>query len=181
MIASRWFSAVSFCLLAVGCSSKEGSNDASAAGGSGPAIYAQPDGGEWKPLRDAEGKFAVQLPGEATKVTGSEGEISYAVELEKGGGYTVMYSTVDEVPPAEVEQRLKKLQAEVVGSKKLLHEDGLPRVGDHPARDFAFVEGDGDAHFYRFVIVGNRLYQVMTVTEEGKFNANKADRQRFLD
>lgn len=181
MMASRWLLAASLFLLAVGCSSKEGSNGASNKENSAPEIYAQPDGGEWKPLRDAEGKFAVLLPGEATKVTGSEGETTFAVELEKGGGYTVMYSTVDEVPEAEVEKGLARLQSEVVGNKKLLHEDATVKVGSHPARDFAFVETDGDTHYYRFLIVGNRLYQVMTVTESAKFKETKADRQKFLE
>jgi hypothetical protein len=174
-------SAVLLCLLAVGCSSKEGSSGAATTENSGPAIYAQPDGGEWQPLRDAEGKFAVLLPGEATKIAGNDGEISHVVELENGGGYTVMYSTVNEVPAAEVEQGLANLQADVVGKKKLLHEDANVKVGNVPARDFAFVETDGDAHYYRLLIVGNRLYQVMTVTEGGKFDAAKADRQKFLD
>lgn len=181
MIAFRWLSAVSLCLLAVGCSSKEGSGGASTTEGSGPAIYAQPDGGEWKSLRDTDGKFAVLLPGEATKIPGTEGEVSHVVELENGGGYTVMYATVDEVPAAEIEQRLANIQADVVGKKKLLHEDGAVKVGGLPARDFAFVETDGDAHYYRLLIAGNRLYQVMTVTEAGKFDAVKADRQKFLD
>lgn len=181
MVAIRWTSLFSILFVAAGCSSKENTpGDNTPAANSGPAVEVQPDGGEWKSFRDPEGKFSVLLPGEATKVPGSDGETSYAVELEQGGGYTVMHSTVVEGPAAEVEQRLLRVQADVVGKRKLLHEATV-KVGDVPARDFAFVDEEGDAHYYRLLIVGPRLYQVMTVTEEGKFNDLKADRKRFLD
>lgn len=176
MVAFRWMLAVLLCCLAVGCSSK----DASTADNSGPPIEVQPDGGEWKSFRNPEGKYAVLLPGEAIQIPLDDDKaVSHGVELETGGGYTVMYSTVDEVAPDAVEQRLANIQADVVGKKKLLHEEKV-KVGDHPARDFAFIEDDGDAHYYRLLIVGNRLYQVMTVTEAAKFASAKEDRTRFL-
>jgi hypothetical protein len=180
MSAFRWWVAVS-CLVAVGCSSKDATTGTAGGEETGPVIEVQPDGGEWKSFRNPEGRYSVLLPGEAIAIPLEEKDtVSHGVELEQGGGYTVMYSTVEEVAPEAIEAGLAKIQAAVVENRKLLHEEKL-MVGKHPARDFAFIEADGDAHYYRLIIVGRRLYQVMTVTEEAKFEAVKADRQKFLD
>jgi hypothetical protein len=181
MVVFRWLSALSLCLLAVGCSSKDGPTGTSTTDSAGIPIAVQPDGGEWKSFRNPEGKYVVMLPGEAIEIpVDDKTVVNHGVELENGGGYTVMYATVDEVPAADIEQRLALIQADVVGKRKLLYED-KPKVAGHPARDFAFVDDDGDAQYYRLLIVGNRLYQVMTVIDEKKFAEAKVDRQRFLD
>lgn len=183
MIRYGWIGAAC-CAIAMGCSSKDATTPQGGAANSsnptGPAVDVQPDGGAWKPLKSPEGRFSVLLPGEATKLPDKEGEVSYGVELESGGGYTVMFAELDEVKPEEIEQKLTNARNDMVGKDKVVHDETL-KVAGHPARDFAFVDADGDVNYYRLIIVGNRLYQLVTVTAESKFADTKPDRQRFLD
>jgi hypothetical protein len=173
-------SAVSCCLVAAGCGSNDGS-PASKTGAGGSTVQVQKDGGAWKPFRSPDGKYTVLFPGEPQKLeSSSEGETSYAVELEQGGGYTVMHVGIEEFDPKEIESRLSNIRNDVVGAQKVLYE-ATPQVSGRPARDFAFVDGEGLANYYRVLIAGPRLYQVMTVIEEAKFAGAKEDRQKFLD
>lgn len=178
MVAFRQLAAWSMLLLIAGCGSKEGSTS-TAGGGNTPAVEVQPDGGEWQTFSLPAGGYAVELPGEAKKLPSSEGETSYGVELEQGGAYVVMYSEVGEIKPEEIELRLTNVRNDVVGQQKVLH-DATVTVDGHPARDFAFIDADGDAQYYRIAVAHNRLYQVMMVTEKSKFDETKADRERFL-
>lgn len=188
MMMLRCLSAALCGLLFVGCSSK----DAPSAGGSAtgstagspaaPNVEAQPDTAEWQSFSNAEGRYSILMPGSAQQLpSAGDGSVSHGVELETKGGYIVMYSDIDAVKPEEIEQRLTNVRNDVIGDqKKVLHDETLTVQG-HPARDFAYVDADGDAQFYRILIAGNRLYQVMVVTEQSQFESTKADREKFLN
>lgn len=185
MIRSGW-TWVACCILALGCSAKEtppaasSSNAGNSSDSAVPEVPVQPDGGEWKAFESPEGRFSVLMPGEPNRLPSEQGEVSYGVELETGGGFTVMYSDLTPTKPEEIAPKLEKARQDVVGKQKVLHDDTQAKAGDHPARDFAFVDDEGLAHYWRLTIVGDRLYQVMVVTDQKNFEAAKADRERFL-
>jgi hypothetical protein len=174
------------CLVMAGCSGQGGATSAPSGKSTEPQIVAQPDTGEWKQHRLAGEGFAVMFPGAPTKDTsGSEGETTYLVEIKKAGdetvGFTVMYVDVGEIDPQEHEQRLENVRKDAVGTHKVVHDNAKVTVAGRPARDFAFVDENGDVQYYRVLIAGRRLYQVMVVSSESQFEATKADREKFLD
>jgi hypothetical protein len=174
-------------LVLAGCGSNDGAapatsgGSATAPGGGGgaPAVEVQSDGGEWETFSPPTGDYSVELPGKGLKLPSNEGETSYGVELDTGRGFVVMYSDVGEIKPEEIEARLTNVRNDMVGQQQVLHDGTLTRDG-RPVRDFAFVDAEGDAIYYRITIAGTRLYQVMMVTAKAAFDEAKADRERFL-
>jgi hypothetical protein len=144
-----------------------------------PVVERQPDGGAWQKFSLPEGGYSVEFPGAGQELPSSEGAISHGVELATGGAYVVMYSDVGVIKPEEIEERLTNVRNEMVGQQEILHDATLTLAG-RPVRDFAFVDGEGDAIYYRITVAGTRLYQVMTVTVKSDFDRTKAERERFL-
>jgi predicted small lipoprotein YifL len=178
MVVFRQVAVCLVLLVLAGC----GSNDPAAppsSGGSAPAVEVQSGDGDWQSFSLPTGGYSVELPGKGLKLPSNEGETSYGVELETGRGFVVMYSDVGEIKPEEIEARLTNVRNDMVGQQEVLHDATLTLDG-RPVRDFAFVDAEGDALYYRITVAGTRLYQVMVVTEKSEFGETKADRERFL-
>ena len=170
-------SALACCLLATGC----GSNPGSTTGTNGPSVKSQPAGAAWQTFRAPDGSFAVSFPGTGEQLPGSTAEEPrFGVEIEGQGGYTVLFAGYDEVKPEDLDGHLETMRNNAVDKNKVLF-DEKSKVGDLPARDFAFVDEDGDAQFYRVLIAGNRLYQLTRVVNEKDFAADKANREKFVN
>lgn len=175
-------SAASCCLLIAGCGSqdKSASGTAGAKGADpGANVEIQPDGGPWQEFRSPDGRFKVSFPGKWQKLDSDEGESRYGTQIGEVAGYTLLFTDID-AKPEDIENMLTTMRDGTVQKQKSLLESKA-KVGDHPARDFAFVDETGDANFYRIFIVDGRLYQLVTVVGEKDFAARKADREKFLD
>jgi hypothetical protein len=158
-------------------------------GCTGSATTPQPPVASSTHFESAKGKFKVNFHGKAVREGTRDGEgpfgpftlYTFAVEVEPGFGYVVVYCDYPEdfvksEPAQEILGRVRDGQSE---AGKILKDGELIFGKDtFPARDF-FVEKPKDFRRVRIILAGPRLYQLVVFGTPSEVNSKEAD--QFFD
>ena len=154
--------------------------------GASPCVAAETS---WKEFSSAEGGFAALMPEEPTttitRVFTRKGaldtHITSSSDLELNE-YLVSWTEYpqDDIEQRATEENFRRMRDALVAYKKgkVLSETTFTLEG-HPARALVFETDDDRVTRVRFYHVGKRIYQVMTVTKNGRKYAE--DSERFLN
>jgi hypothetical protein len=149
------------------------------AGGAPP--LASPTEAPWTTVSSAEGGFSVEMPGTPTASRQMNGDIPvrmFVFSEGKTAAYTLSYNDLPRSGPARqvLDGVLKSLSgaATQVGTRKEITIQG------HPGVDAEFTPAEGGHMWYRVVLVGSRMYQLILVARPGAKDTYQPRAQRYL-